>query len=212
MLRVKICGITNLEDAKLAQSLGADALGFIFYKKSPRYIDPEKVKSISGNIKKGTLKVGVFIDEKRDKILEIAKYCSLDLLQFHGNESPEFCKHFREFRTIKAFRIKEKVSLEEISKYDTDFYLFDTFVRQTPGGTGKTFDWSILKRIREKIKKPIFLSGGINVDNLEEAIKTIKPEWLDVSSSLEEMPGKKSAIKMKKFFSLLKTYEEMSLL
>ena len=127
MVRVKICGITNLEDAIASVIAGCDALGFVFYKKSPRYITPEKAKKIIRLIPQDIRKVGVFVNAPGRNIKEIAKKCKLDLLQFHGDESPEFCNKFKPYKIIKAFRIKDKIDLENILSYKTFAYLFDAF-------------------------------------------------------------------------------------
>lgn len=204
MVKVKICGITNLEDAKVAAEAGADALGFVFYKKSPRYIKPEKARAIIKQLPERLRKVGVFVNSKEKTIKDIAKWSRLDILQFHGDESPGFCHKFKGYKVIKAFRIKDKTDLAKILKYKTFAYLFDTFVKSKVGGTGKIFDWKIIKRIMDKINRPVFLSGGLTKDNVKEAIKTLRPAWVDVSSSVEIKPGKKDHKKVKEFIKEIK--------
>jgi len=204
MVKVKICGITNLEDAKVAAEAGADALGFVFYKKSPRYIKPEKAGAIIKQLPERLRKVGVFVNAQEKTIKDIAKWSRLDILQFHGDESPEFCHKFKGYKVIKAFRIKDKTDLAKILKYKTFAYLFDTFVKSKVGGTGKIFDWKIIKRIMDKINRPVFLSGGLTKDNVKEAIKTLRPAWVDVSSSVEIKPGKKDHKKVKEFIKEIK--------
>lgn len=204
MAKVKICGITNLEDAKAATAAGADALGFIFYKKSPRYITPEKVKEIISVLPGKIAKIGVFVGAEEKEIRRIAKMCRLDMLQFHGGESPGFCRRFRGKKIIKAFRIKDSVSLKNILKYRTAACLFDTFAASKAGGTGRRFNWELIKDIRKKIKRPLFLSGGLNIGNIKEAIRTVRPAWLDVSSSVESSPGKKNHIKLREFIKTAK--------
>jgi len=203
MVKVKICGITNLKDARAAALAGCDALGFIFYKKSPRYISPQQAKDIISKLPTGIIKVGVFVDDKEKAIKDIAKLCNLDILQFHGNESADFCKRFKDYKIIKAFKVKEKIDLRKILKYKTFAYLFDTFVKAMPGGTGKKFNWRLLK-FMDDIKQPIFLSGGLNKENITKAIESVRPDWLDVSSSVEIKPGKKNHRKIKEFIKATK--------
>jgi len=200
MVKVKICGITNLEDARAAVEAGYDALGFVFYKKSPRYIPPLRAKEIISQVPKEIIKVGVFVNAPEKTIKNIAKTCHLDILQFHGDETPRFCQKFKSYRIIKAFRIKDKIGAQEILRYKTFAYLFDAFSRRKWGGTGETFDWSLLCQV----KHPIFLSGGLNTSNVQQAIKTVHPDWIDVSSSVERMPGQKDYKKIKKFIEAAK--------
>ena len=198
MVKVKICGITNLEDALNSVRAGCDALGFVFYKQSPHYITPQKAKQIIKKLPKDIIKVGVFVNAKEETIRHIAKFCGLDILQFHGNEYPEFCQRFKGGKIIKAFRIKDKIDLLKILRYKTFAYLFDTFIKSKPGGTGRKFNWELLKDL-EDIKRPIFLSGGLNEKNIKEALESVHPAWVDVSSSVEIKPGKKDYKKIRKF-------------
>ena len=198
IVKVKICGITNLKDALYAAKQGADALGFIFYKKSSRYIHPQKAKAIIQQLPTFIKKVGVFVNAKESTIRDIAHNLELNMLQFHGNESESFCCRFKHFKIIKAFRIKGKVSLMNLSKYDVWAYLFDTFVSNKFGGTGKQFDWRLLNSLR-RIKKTIFLSGGLNPGNVRRALKIFSVNWVDACSSLEKYPGKKDPDKIRRF-------------
>jgi len=198
VVKVKICGITNLEDARASVKGGCDALVFVFYKKSSRYITPEKAKEIIRALPRNVTKIGVFVNAKEKSIKNIAKLCNLDILQFHGNETPEFCAKFNGYKIIKAFRIKDKIDLSKILKYKTFAYLFDAFAKSKFGGTGKRFNWDLLKYL-EDIKQPIFISGGLTEKNVRKAIESAHPEWVDVSSSLEIGPGKKDRKKVKKF-------------
>lgn len=222
MVKVKICGITNLEDALASIGAGCDALGFVFYKKSPRYINPQEAAKIIRGLPQGILKIGVFVNSRASAIKDIAKLCNLDILQFHGSESPEFCQRFKSYKIIKAFRInpvrntkqiknsiivsngvKDKIDLAKILKYKTFAYLFDTFVKSKPGGTGRKFNWELLKFL-DKIKQPVFLSGGLDAGNVTAAIKLARPDWVDVSSSVEAGPGKKDAKKVKEFIQAVR--------
>lgn len=198
MVKVKICGITNLEDALNSIDAGCDALGFVFYRKSPRYIIPSKARRLINNLPPRMMKIGVFVDAREKTIRKTLKLCRLNMLQFHGKESPGFCERFKGYKIIKAFRIKNRLDLKDISKYKTFAYLFDTFVKSRAGGTGRRFNWKLINR-RNSIKRTIFLSGGLTVDNVKEAIKTVHPQWVDVSSSVEIKPGKKGYQKVKDF-------------
>lgn len=204
MVKVKICGITNLEDALAAVIAGCDALGFVFYRKSPRYIAPSRAGRIIRLLPKKVMKVGVFVDAPAARIKGIARKCGLDMLQFHGRETPEFCKKFKDRRVIKAFRVKGIVDPEEVLGYDTFAYLFDTYSKSAAGGTGRAFDWKLLKGLRS-LKKPVFLSGGINSGNVRRAIRIVRPEWVDVSSSLEAVPGRKDHRKVYELIKILKS-------
>ena len=198
MVKVKICGITNLEDALYAVGQGADALGFVFYKKSPRYIKPEKAEAIIKQLPESVKKVGVFVNSRQATIERIAGRLKLDMLQFHGNESERFCDRFRSFKVIKAFRIRDRINPAELSKYNVWAYLFDTFSKGKFGGTGKKFNWQLLSCLKN-LNKPVFLSGGLTPTNLKKALRTFSADWVDASSSLESSPGRKDPAKIRKF-------------
>jgi phosphoribosylanthranilate isomerase len=200
MVKVKICGITDLEYALAALFSGADAIGFVFYKKSPRYISPAKARNILRILPKKIIRVGVFVNEKVKVVKKIAEICGLDMLQFHGKESPAYCRRFKEYKVIKAFRVDKNLDFNEISKYQTSAYLFDTYKKNQIGGTGKKFNWNLLKQV-VKIKQSIFLSGGLTVSNVNEAVRLLKPDWVDASSSLELSFGKKDHQKIQAFIN-----------
>ena len=202
-VKVKICGITNSGDAIVAIGAGCDALGFVFYKKSPRYITPFHTKKIIRLIPSRIIKIGVFVNAKEKTIKNIAKTCRLDMLQFHGNESIQFCHKFKGYKIIKAFRVKDKLDLKNVLRYKTFAYLFDNFEKIKIGGTGKKFNWNLLANL-DKIKRILFLSGGLNKKNVKEAIKIVHPDWLDVSSSVEISPGKKDYKKIKEFIEVVR--------
>lgn len=203
MVKVKICGITNLEDALNSVGAGCDALGFVFYKKSPRYISPENAREIIRRVPSPILKMGVFVNAREETVKRIAKFCGLDVLQFHGSESPEFCSKFKNYKIIKAFRVKNKEGLGSLLNYKPFAYLFDTFTKGKIGGTGRKFDWELVRHL-DGLHKPVFLSGGLNADNVEKAIKYVHPEWVDVSTGVETKPGKKNLEKVKKFVETVK--------
>ena len=203
MAKVKICGITNIEDAANAARLGADYLGFNFYKKSPRFIDAEIAQKVLNNLGFSTKKVAVFVNEDLDKAGSIVKQLNFDLIQLHGDESPEYCAQLKKKakkQVIKAFRIKDKLNLNDFMSYDADYYMFDAHKEGQFGGTGKTFDWSLLNGI----KKPFFLSGRLNPGNVKEAIKMVNPFAVDVASGVESKIGKKDYKKMKDFIDAAK--------
>ncbi len=205
MTWIKICGITDIKDALKVVELGADALGFVFYEKSPRKITKEKAKEIIDSLPKGVVKVGLFVDELEEKVNEITSYCNFDILQFHGDETPDYCKKFPQ-KIIKAFRIKDKESLANIPKYEVDYYLLDAYSEAAPGGTGRTFNWNLAKEAKE-FGKPIILSGGLNPENIIEALEKVSPFGVDVSSGVELSPGKKDQKKLKEFITEAKGFE-----
>lgn len=203
---VKVCGITTLEDARFIAGALADYLGFIFYPGSPRFIEPAKAGAIINWIE-GPYKVGVFVNQPLDDVNRIVKETGIDVVQLHGNESPEYCSLI-DSPVIKAIHISEDTEpgkLEkEISNYSSivDYLLFDTKVSGQWGGTGKTFDWSLLNSLTKDL--PYFLSGGLNVANVNMAIETVKPDIVDLSSGLEESPGLKDFDKVEQFFELMR--------
>lgn len=201
MTKVKICGITNLEDALKAHELGADFLGFVFFDKSPRKIDAEKARSIIEKLPKETVKVGLFFDQDMETVKSVAKKCSLDILQLHGDETSHYCKSLKPFfKIIKSFKVKDASSIAGVTNYeDVDYYLFDTYVKNVPGGTGKSFNWDILKGM--DFKKPIFLAGGLTPKNVGEAIKSLSPFAVDVASGVEKSPGSKDHKLLKEFIN-----------
>ena len=206
MVKVKICGITNIEDALTSTEAGCDALGFIFYKKSPRYISPQEAKAVIRALPKNVIKIGVFVNAREDYIRRIAKYCGLNMLQFHGDESSEFCAKFKGYKIIKAFRIKSKEDTKDIFRYRVFAYLFDTKLRSKFGGTGLRFNWSLVRHI-DGLRRPVFLSGGLSAQNVLKAIETLHPDWVDVSSSVELKPGKKDRKKVNRFIQTVKGKE-----
>ncbi len=197
-IRTKICGITSLADARAAVRAGADLLGFVFYAKSPRFILPQKARSIIRKIPARVKKVGVFVNASVEEVRKTARLCRLDYLQFHGSESPVLLRRFKGYKTIKAVRVKGAASLLGLSRYPADFFLFDAFHEKAFGGTGKTFDWTLLARLN-KLRKPFFISGGLTPDNVGALLRRIRPYGLDVSSGVELRPGKKSARLIRRF-------------
>jgi phosphoribosylanthranilate isomerase len=201
--RVKICGITNLADAQVAVEAGADALGFNFYEKSPRFVSLKTTSEISKQLPPFIMRVGIFVNAPEDFVLTAIAECNLTMLQFHGDEQPEFCTQFG-LMSMKAFRIRDEKSLAELPNYKTDAYLLDAFSSTTPGGTGEKFNWELAVEA-QKFGKPIFLAGGLTPENIAEAVRKVKPFGVDVSSGVEISPGKKDHAKVQAFIQAAKT-------
>jgi phosphoribosylanthranilate isomerase len=195
-VNVKICGITNLTDARTAVRLGADALGFIFAP-SPRRIAPQTARKIIRALPPFVKTVGVFVNEAPASIRKVINDCGLDLVQLHGNESPDLCDELMPY-TIKSLRIKDESSLQSARAYHGKVraLLLDTYSKEKIGGTGKTFDWNLAIKIK-KIGIPIILSGGLGPSNIDLAIHTVRPYAVDVNSGIEAYPGKKNPVLMK---------------
>ena len=205
MTKVKICGLTRWEDACYAADLGADALGFIFYDKSPRYVPPEVARDIIGRLPPFISTIGVFVDSPYQEIVQIVKECHLSAVQLHGNESPAFCKQFSatSASVIKAFRIEGSQLPADISLYGVDALLLDTYQAGLPGGTGTTFPWEVA--IEAKAWGKIILAGGLNAENVVEAIERVRPYAVDISSGVEVSPGIKDQRLMAEFVARVKT-------
>jgi phosphoribosylanthranilate isomerase len=205
MTRIKICGLTNLEDALLAIGMGVDALGFIFAE-SPRQITPIMAKTIIRTLPPLVQTVGVFVNEEPARIKEIQSFCGLDLLQLHGDESPEICQDLMP-HSIKAFRLQNEADIRNIKRYQrvVRAILLDTFQKGKAGGTGQTFDWSLAVKAKE-VGLPIILAGGLGPENIQEAIATVKPYAVDVNSSIEKRPGKKDPVLMKQLMEKINAY------
>jgi phosphoribosylanthranilate isomerase len=201
MIPTKICGITHLVDAQFSVQNGASAIGFIFYKKSPRAILIDEAKSISDQLPKSIARVGVFVNHSKDFIDQTVSKVPLNAIQLHGDESPDFCSQF-DLPVYKALRIKDEKSLSIMSQYNVDGFLLDTFSSEQYGGTGKPFDWSLLKNHQNSI--PIILSGGLNPGNIMKAIDEISPDAIDVNSGVEISPGIKNHNKIEQLFNKLK--------
>ncbi|MFH1799085.1 MAG: phosphoribosylanthranilate isomerase [Candidatus Omnitrophota bacterium] len=218
-VKVKICGITNAEDALRAGSYGADLAGFIFIKNTPRYIGDKKdiILNLPESLKKTMLKVGLFQDEDAKKVAESVIYCGLDYVQLQGGESPEYCAFLKNIlqqakypcliKIIKAFKIKDRIfsvsGIYDVLSYRdiVDYFVFDTFHPVLAGGTGVTFNADILIKEKESIKKPFFIAGGLTPDNAAEIIKRFNPYGVDVSSGVEKILGKKDESLLKEFIA-----------
>lgn len=201
MTWIKICGITNSEDAINAYRLGVNAVGFIFAP-SPRRIEPDTAKRIIDILPDHLFKVGVFVNEEIKEVKRIANYCGLNLLQFSGYETPDYCKEF-DLPVIKAIHIRDYKDIEEIERFQDHFILLDTYSPSKAGGTGKTFSWDIA--LKAKGLKEFILSGGLNPLNVREAIKKVSPWGVDVCSGVEKMEGRKDFSKMVNFVMEVKS-------
>lgn len=208
--RVKVCGITSLEDARFLSGAMADYLGFIFHEPSPRSIDPARAGAIINWIE-GPETVGVFVNHPLDELNEIVRQCGLDMVQLHGTESPDYC-HLIEQPVIKVIHVEEGDSVESVvdranSYLDAaDYLMFDHRVGDTWGGTGTPFNWAVLETVSREL--PIFLSGGLNPDNIADAVRTVRPFAVDVNSGLELEPGVKDYDKVDRFFDRMRELEE----
>ncbi len=199
-IRIKVCGLTDPDQALETCMAGADAIGFVFTPKSPRLLSREDARHIIKKMPPMVQSVGVFVDESIDTIREIVEFCGIDLVQLHGSEPPGFCKLLAP-RVIKAFRVKNDRVLQEIENYSGAVrgILIDTWARGTHGGTGKTFDWDVARKIVASIDMPVILAGGLEPGNVEEAVSKVRPWGVDVSSGVETAPGQKSIEKIKEF-------------
>ena len=202
-VKVKICGITNLDDALFAAESGADALGFVFWKKSPRFVEASVAKAIVKALPPFVSCVGVFVDEEASRVNGIARQAGLSCVQLHGSETPEFCGSI-EAKVIKAFRIKQGNDIASLSDYDVSAFLLDSYSEGAPGGTGKVFDWDCAVEAKKYGK--VILAGGLTPGNIAEALRKVGPYGVDVSSGVESSPGKKDRVKVKEFIRLVRGF------
>jgi len=204
MIRVKICGITRMEDALLAVELGASALGFIFYPPSPRFIPPARARVIRQALPPFVSTVGVFVNEDPQRILELKRYVGFDFVQLHGHEPPEVAQRFFP-QVIKALRIKDEADLAQIASYRgaASAVLLDTYVKGKPGGTGLCFDWRLAQEAKA-YGLPVILAGGLGPENALRAWREVRPYALDVNSGVETSPGQKSPVLLQRLFAALK--------
>jgi phosphoribosylanthranilate isomerase len=197
-VRVKICGITSVEDAEAAVEAGVDALGLMFYGGSPRSVTLERAAEISAVVPVSVARVGVFVDAEEALIREAIDLAGLDIIQLHGTETPEFCGRFESVGVWKAFRMEGPESLEALDAYATTAWLLDSHVPGQLGGTGARFNWD-LAAAAKRLGRPIILAGGLTPENVREAIDRVQPWGVDVSSGVERAPGRKIAARMRAF-------------
>jgi len=201
--RVKICGITCLADAQAAVAAGADALGFNFYEKSPRHVSLSVAADISRQLGPVVMRVGVFVNAPEELIARAVGECGLSLLQFHGDEPPEFCTSFG-LMSMKAIRVKDAETLKVLEKFPTDAFLLDAWSPEARGGTGTIFNWDLAIEAK-KLGKPFFLAGGLTPENVADAVRRVRPFGVDVASGVESSPGKKDPAKMQAFIKAVQS-------
>jgi phosphoribosylanthranilate isomerase len=201
-VKVKICGITSVVDAQAATEAGADMIGLMFYERSPRHISLAAAAEISRAMPPFVMRVGVFVNPPEDLVLRAIAECGLSLLQFHGEETPEFCTQFG-VMSMKAFRIRDAGSLATLPAYPTDAWLLDAFSPAAYGGTGAKFNWDLALEAQQ-LGRPIFLAGGLTPETVAEAVRIVHPFGVDVSSGVESSPGKKDPAKVRAFIEAAK--------
>lgn len=200
-VRVKICGITNLEDALAAVEAGASALGFNFYPRSPRYLMPKDARRIIEELPQSVLMVGVFVNEDGPgRVARLAEEAGVSAVQLHGDEAPEYCRALPGFQVIKALRVAEGFVPESVLEYEGTAILLDSFDRGARGGTGRAFDWEIACRVSALVPR-LYLAGGLSADNVSEAVERVRPYAVDACSCLESAPGIKDHARMREFIS-----------
>lgn len=210
-IRIKICGITRLEDALCAVEAGVDALGFIFYARSPRAIAPQAARLIIEQLPPFVDSVGVFVDEQPEKVEEIIRHGRLGYAQLHGTESPEYCRQLAAnsapCRVLKAIRVGPRTTAAEVAPYADSIqgFLLDTYQKNAVGGTGEAFDWSIIDRLN--LEKPFLLAGGLDIDNIGTALAQVRPYGVDANSGLEAAPGIKRHDLIRQFVTAVRRFE-----
>jgi phosphoribosylanthranilate isomerase len=210
-IRIKICGMTRLEDALCAVEAGVDALGFIFYAKSPRAIDSEVALQIIAKLPPFVDAVGVFVDEELPQVEAIVKQCRLRYAQLHGAESPEACRYLAKMaspcQVLKAIRVGPQTTVAEVAPYQDSVqgFLLDTYQKNAVGGTGEAFDWSLIDRLN--LTKPFLLAGGLSVDNIRLALEQVRPYGVDANSGLEAAPGIKDHHLIRQFVAAVRKFE-----
>ncbi|MDP1992199.1 MAG: phosphoribosylanthranilate isomerase [Syntrophales bacterium] len=202
MTEIKICGITRLEDALCAAACGADAVGFIFHKASPRYINPEKAKAIIRQLPGEIAKVGVFVNREREEVERTVATCGLDLIQLHGDESPAYCRLFPPERVIKAVSPRTAGELRTLDIYEVRAFLIDARDAGRYGGTGKRADWELAARLGES--HPLILAGGLDAENIEAALAAVAPPAVDINSGCELAPGIKDHDRMRQIVGMIR--------
>jgi phosphoribosylanthranilate isomerase len=201
-VKVKICGITSVADGVVAAEAGADMIGLMFYERSPRHIAFATAAEISRALSPFVVKVGVFVNPDEDTVMRAIGECGVTLLQFHGEETPEFCAQFAAM-TMKAFRVRDAASLSALPNYATDAYLLDAYSPDAHGGTGAKFNWDLAIEAK-KHGKPLFLAGGLTPENIGAAVRQVEPFGVDVSSGVESAPGQKDPAKVRAFIQAVR--------
>jgi phosphoribosylanthranilate isomerase len=198
-VNVKICGLTTVNDAQAAVHAGADAVGLMFYAGSPRHVSMEVAQEIARSLPSSVIRVGVFVDPDPSDVFAAVQLCGLNLVQFHGAETSQFCQQFG-VMTMKAFRMRNAESIVDLASFSADAFLLDSYVPDKPGGTGETFNWDLAVEAK-KFGRPIFLAGGLTPENVADAIRAVQPFAVDVSSGVEISPGRKDPEKIRAFIA-----------
>lgn len=201
-VKVKICGITNVEDAEAAVEAGADLLGFVFAEESPRCVSIEQAARIAQVVPPYILRVGLFVNAPEELVMHAMNACGLQLLQFHGEETADYCRQFGAM-SMKAFRVKGPETIQALIEFPTDAWLLDAFVPGQRGGTGHSFNWNLAVEA-VNLGRPVFLAGGLTPENVAEAVRSVQPYGVDVSSGVEASPGKKDHAKVRQFIQAAK--------
>lgn len=203
--RVKVCGVTRVEDARAAVACEAWAIGMILWPGSERHVQPQRAADIADAARRSAEVAGVFVDQPLDEVVGLTNELGLTLVQLHGNEGQQYCKTVRQrtgANVIKSFRVQGRDVLGQMGKfYDVDFHLLDSYKAGVPGGTGETFDWDFLTSVPRRARTPLILSGGLTPENVGAAIETVGPWAVDVASGVEESPGIKDAQRIEAFFA-----------
>jgi phosphoribosylanthranilate isomerase len=203
--QVKICGITSVADGLAAAEAGADMIGLMFYEQSLRHITLQNAVEISRALPPFVLRVGVFVNPDEALVTRAIAECGLNLLQFHGDETSNFCTQFGEM-SLKALRVRDAESLKKLENFHTDAFLLDAHSKSGLGGTGERFNWDLAVEA-QKFGKPIFLAGGLTPENVADAVRKVRPFAVDVSSGVESAPGKKDTAKVRAFITAVKAVE-----
>jgi phosphoribosylanthranilate isomerase len=202
MTQIKICGITNIDDALCAAACGADAVGFIFHEASPRYIAPKRAKGIIAALPRRISTVGVFVNREAEEVAQTVEDCGLDLIQLHGDESPEYCRRFPPERLIKAVFPQAPEDIRALDAYEVRAFLVDARKAGCYGGTGKRADWGIAARLGKT--HPLILAGGLGIANIGEALSAVAPGAVDINSGCERTPGIKDHDRMRRIVGMIR--------
>lgn len=202
MTEIKVCGITNVEDALFAAACGADAVGFIFHAPSPRYVLPKTARQIIASLPAGIVKVGVFVNRDPDEVRRIAEDCGIDLIQLHGDEPPEYCRRLPPERIIKAVSPRTPEEIRALAAYDVRAFLMDARDRGLYGGTGKRADWGLAAKLGKE--HPLILAGGLGEENIGEALGAVAPRALDINSGAERAPGLKDHERLRRIIAIIR--------
>ena len=203
--QVKICGVTNVADGLVAAEAGADLIGLMFYEPSPRHVTLARAAEISRALPRFLIRVGVFVNPSPDLVMQAISECQLTMLQFHGDETSDFCTRFG-LMSLKAIRVRDESSLQLLENYRTDAFLLDAHSPKGLGGTGEQFNWDLAVKA-QAYGRPIFLAGGLTPENVAAAVQTVHPFGVDVSSGVESAPGKKDPAKVRAFIAAAKSVE-----